>query len=96
MNLIEKLEKEIKDLVDLDLQVKNIRSYMYYALSALNKIDCLIKDSNFVYQISLNVNKVKQLTNQWVSEINTEIKYKNRDLELIQNNRDKKNGNNNK
>lgn len=96
MNLIEKLEKEIKDLVDLDLQVKNIRSYMYYALSALNKIDCLIKDSNFAYQINLSLNKVKQLTNQWVSEINTEIKYKNRDLELIQNNRDKKNGNNNK
>ncbi len=53
MNLIEKWK--IKDLADLDLQVKNIRSYMYYALSALNKINCLIKDSSL--QISLSINK---------------------------------------
>lgn len=93
MNLIEKLEKEIKDLVDLDLQVKNIRSYMYYALSALNKIDCLIKkDSNFVYQISLSINKVKQLTNQWVSEILTETNYKKQDLADLQKKEQDKNG----
>ena len=96
MNLIEKLEKEIKDLVDLDLQVKNIRSYVYYTLSALEKIEQIKLDSNFTYQIKLNINKIKDLTNKWVSEINVEIKYKNRDLELIQNNRDKKNGKNNK
>lgn len=92
MNLIEKLEKEIKDLADLDLQVKNIRSYMYYALSALNKIDCLIKDSNFAYQINLSLNKVKQLTNQWVSEILTETNYKKQDLVDLQKKEEDKNG----
>ena len=89
MNLIEKIEKEIKDLADLDLKVKNIRSYMYYALSALNKIDCLIKDSNFVYQINLSLSKVKQLTNQWVSEILTETNYKKKDLADLQKEQDK-------
>lgn len=92
MNLIEKLEKEIKDLADLDLQVKNIRSYMYYALSSLNKIDCLIKDSSFVYQISLSINKVKKLTNQWVSEILTETNYKKQDLADLQKKEQDKNG----
>lgn len=92
MNLIEKLEKEIKDLADLDLQVKNIRSYMYYALSTLNKINCLIKDSNFAYQINLSLNKVKQFTNKWVSEILTETNYKKQDLADLQKKEQDKNG----
>ena len=93
---MEEIKQKTKDLRALQTQIKNIRSYAYYTFSALEKIEQIKPDSNFTYQIKLNINKIKDLTNKWVSEINTEIKYKNRDLELIQNNRDKKNGNNNK
>lgn len=80
MSKIEKLKKEKKELQDLELQVKNVRSYAYYTISALNKIDCLVKDSNFVYQISLAIEKIKKLSNQWISEINTQQKYKEQEL----------------
>ena len=94
---MEEIKQKIKDLRALQTQIKNIRSYVYYTFSALEKIEQIKPDSNFTYQIKLNINKIKDLTNKWVSDINTEIKYKNRDLvELIQNNQDKKNGNNNK
>lgn len=93
---MEEIKQKIKDLRALQTQIKNIRSYAYYTFSALEKIEQIKPDSNFTYQIKLNINKIKDLTNKWVSEINTEIKYKKWDLELIQNNRDKKNGNNNK